>query len=109
MKLIKEGIVNIVAKVIIDKWRECIMANKLDELKEMIMESNFYPKKEEKKVNPVVIVLAVIGIIAVIAGIAAAVYYFLIPEDSEDFEDFEDFEDMDDFEDEIADDLEGDE
>jgi len=86
------------------------MANKLEELKELIMESDLYPKKEVKKTNPLVIVLAVIGAISIVAGIAAAVYYFLIPEDSEDFEDFEDFEDMDDFEDELSeDDLEGDE
>lgn len=88
-------------KTILKKRGGCIM-NKLDELKEMIMESNFYPKKEEKKTSPLVIVLAVIGAISAIAAIAYAVYYFFMPEDSEYFEDF----DEDEFDD---DDLEGDE
>ncbi|MCR4961752.1 MAG: DUF4366 domain-containing protein [Lachnospiraceae bacterium] len=81
------------------------MSNKIDELKDLIRENNFYlKKKEEKTINPWLVVLIVIGAIAVVAGIAYAVYYFLIPEDSEDFED------LDDFEDEINDDdLEGDE
>ena len=84
-----------------------ITMNKIDELKEIIMDSCPCCKKPEpKKTSPWVIALAVIGAIASVAAIAYAVYYFLIPEDSEDFEDFDDdFEDFDDDED----DLEGDE
>lgn len=94
----------------IKKWRDSYMNTKIDELKDLIMDavdSKVCPKKvEEKKTNPVVIVLAVIGIIAAVAAIAYAVYYFLVPEDSEDFEDFEDFDDDDD---DDYEDLEGDE
>lgn len=83
--------------------KELEINEKVDELKALLAEKGVYPvKEEEKKTNPVVIVLAVIGAIAAVAGIAYAVYTFLIPEDSEDFEDFDD----DDLED---DDLEGDE
>ena len=73
--------------------------DKLDEIKELLIEKNLYPHKEEpKKTNPFVIVLAVIGAIASVAAIAYAVYYFFfIPEDSEDFEDFDD----DDFDDDL--------
>ena len=97
--------VKIAERFAVKKWRQTAMANKIDELKDLLRENNFYLKREEeKKINPWLVVLIVIGAIAVIAGIAYAVYYFLIPEDSEYFED------MDDFEDEISDDdLEGDE
>lgn len=81
---------------------------KLEDLKELLSDRGLYPKKEEKKTNPFVIILAVIGAIAAVAAVAYAVYYFLIPEDSEYFEDFEDFDDDDEFFDE-DDDLEGDE
>lgn len=77
--------------------------DKLDEIKELLMEKNLYPRKEEPKktTNPFVIVLAVIGAIASVAAIAYAVYYyFFMPEDSEDFEDFD--------EDDFDDDLDGD-
>lgn len=75
---------------------------KLDEIKELLMEKNLYPKKEEpKKTNPFVIALAVVGAVASVAAIAYAVYYFFfMPEDSEDFEDFD--------EDDFDDDLDGD-
>lgn len=70
--------------------------NKIEELRELLVEYGLYPKKEEpKKTSPVVIVLAVLGAIAAVAAIAYAVYYFFVPEDSEYFEDF----DEDDFED----------
>ena len=72
------------------------MANKIDELKEMLTEYGIYPKEEKKKTNPVVIVFAVLGAIAAVAAIAYAVFRFLVPEDSEYFEDF----DEDEFEDE---------
>ena len=77
---------------------------KLDDLKGMLADKGLYPKKEEKKTNPLVIILAVIGAIAFIAAIAYAVYYFFIPEDSEYFEDFDD----DDFLDEEDEDWEDD-
>ena len=93
-------------KLINKKWQDSELSDKVEELKEIIMASDFYPKKkEEKKPNVCLIVFAVIGAIAAVAAIAYAVYYFVIPEDSEDFEDFEDFEDDDTDED----DLEGDE
>lgn len=76
--------------------------DKIDELRELLVEYGLYPKKEEpKKTNPIVVILAVIGAIAAVAAVAYAVYYFFVPEDSEYFEDFDedDFED-DGFEDE---------
>ena len=49
---------------------------------------------EEKKTNPIVVVLAVIGSVAAVAGIAYLVYRFLIPDTYDDYDDFdEDFED----------------
>lgn len=56
--------------------------------------------KEEKKCNPIVIILIVIGVIAVIAAVAYALYRFFAPDYLEDFEDeFEDEFDDDFFED----------
>lgn len=89
------------------KAKEFEMSEKIEELKNMLAENSWYPKKEEpKKTNPVVIVLAVLGAIAAVAAIAYAVYYFFVPEDSEYFEDFD--EDDFDFDDDDDDDLEGD-
>lgn len=82
---------------------EINMNNKIEELKEMLSDYGFYPRREEpKKTNPIVIILAIVGAIASVAAIAYAVFYFFIPEDSEYFEDF----DEDEYE---EDDLEGDE
>ena len=57
--------------------------------------------KEEKKCNPIVVVLAIIGVLAVIAAAAYAVYRFFAPDYLSDFEDdeFEDEFDEDFFED----------
>lgn len=89
------------------RWKkrseEVNMSKKFDELKEML--SDFGSLKEEKKTNPLVIVLAVIGAVAAVAAIAYAVFYFFIPEDSEYFEDFDEM----DYEDDEEEDLEGDE
>ena len=84
--------------------KEIEMNNKFEEIKDFLADHGYYLKKQEKKTNPLVIVLAVVGAIATVAAIAYAVFYLFIPEDSEEFEDFEeeDFEDMDE-------DLEGDE
>ena len=84
---------NFVSKVvsgISKRAKQLELEEKLDDLKEMLADKGLYPKKEEKKTNPLVIVLAVLGAIAFIAAIAYAVYYFFIPEDSEYFEDFDD-------------------
>lgn len=101
----KNDIFNL-AESINSKIRGIKMADKIEGLKDMLASYTNLPKKQEKKTNPVVIVLAVIGAIAFIAAIAYAVYYFFIPEDSEYFEDFDE-DDDDDYED--SDDLEGDE
>ncbi len=74
------------------KVRELKVNTKIEELKELLSEYTHGKKEEEKKANPVVIVLAILGAIAAVAAIAYAVYYFFVPEDSEDFEDFEDEE-----------------
>lgn len=68
------------------------MANKIDELKDLLNEYGVGPKEEKKSTNPVVIVLAVLGAIAAVAAIAYAVFCFFVPEDSEYFEDFDDDE-----------------
>ena len=90
-------------KKISKKAKEFEIDEKLDELKELLSEHGLYPK-EEKKTNPVVVILAVVGAVAAVAAIAYGVYYFLMPEDSEYFEDF----DEDDYE-TLDEDLEGDE
>ena len=56
--------------------------------------------KEDKKTNPIVIVLVVIGVIVLIAAIAYALYCYLAPKYFGDLEDeFEDEFDEDFFED----------
>lgn len=51
--------------------------------------------REEKKMNPIVVVLIVIGVIVLVAAVAYAIYRFFAPNCLEDLEDeFEDeFED----------------
>lgn len=89
-----------VAAGISKRAKQLEIEEKIEDLKDMLADKGLYPKKEEKKINPLVIVLAVVGAIAFIAAVAYAVYYFLIPEDSEYFEDFEDDDDFFDEEDE---------
>lgn len=93
-----KGIINSAIEGIRERAKELEFNEKIDELKDMLADHGLYPKKEEKKTNPVVIALAVVGAIAAVAAIAYAVFYFLMPEDSEDFEDFDedDFFDEDD-------------
>jgi len=94
---------NLVTKIvsgISKKAKQLEIEEKIDDLKDMLADRGLYPKKEEKKTNPLVIVLAVVGAIAFIALVAYAVYYFLIPEDSEYFEDFDDDDEFFDEEDE---------
>lgn len=50
--------------------------------------------KEDKKMNPIVVILIVVGVIVVIAAVAYALYRFFQPNTLEDFDEFEDeFED----------------
>ena len=49
--------------------------------------------KEEKKVNPIVIVLVIVGVIVLIAAAAYALYRFFAPADMDDIEFEDEFED----------------
>ena len=57
--------------------------------------------KEEKKCNPIVVVLVIIGVLVIIAAVAYAIYRFFAPDYLGDFEEdeFEDEFDEDFFED----------
>ena len=74
------------------------MANKIDELMNMLRKQEKVQAKEPK--NTLVWILAVVGAVAAMAGIAYAVYRFLTPDYLADFED--DFDD--DFDDYFEDD-----
>jgi hypothetical protein len=80
-----------------NKLEELLAASKLKD----ILQKNGIEVKQEKKCNPVVIVLAVAGIVLAVAGIAYAVYRYFTPDYLDDFED--DFED-DDFDDDFVED-----
>lgn len=80
---------------ILDKLEDVLGASRVNELLGRKQE-------EEKKTNPLVIVLAVVGAIAAVAAIAYAVYRCMTPDYLEDFDD--DFDD--DFEDDFFEDEE---
>jgi hypothetical protein len=72
---------------------------KMNNLRDLVDELKFKDLvKEEKKCNPIVVVLVIIGLIVVVAAAVYGVYRFFKPDYLEDFED-------DEFEDEFEDDF----
>lgn len=96
-----KNIIKEVAAKISKRAEALELEEKLDGIKEMLAEHGLGAKKvEEKKTNPLVIVLAIVGAVAFVALIAYAVFHFLMPEDSEYFEDFDEDDFLDEEDDE---------